>query len=77
MGKPADLTREDWMKELLQGAPMPHEGHQYHLWYLQNTGFVQKNLEDYKKIVKNAKFVCKNCGRVAARRENLCAPVAL
>jgi hypothetical protein len=70
-------TREDWLKELLQGAEMPHEGHQYHLCYLHNTGFVQKNLADYKKIVKNAKYVCKSCGRVAAKKENLCAPVPL
>jgi hypothetical protein len=44
MAKPdADKTAEDWQRELLQGAEMPHEGHQYHLCYLHNTGFLQKN----------------------------------
>jgi len=70
-------TREDWLKELLDGAEMPHEGHQYHLCYLQNTGFLASNLADYKKIVRNGKYVCKLCGRVAAKKENLCSPTPL
>jgi hypothetical protein len=56
---------------------MPHPGHEQHLCLLQNTGYVKDNLADYKKLVRNAKFVCKNCGRVAASDKNLCAPEAL
>jgi hypothetical protein len=42
-----------------------------------NVGFVKSNLEEYKKFVRNAKFVCKNCGRAAAKAENLCQPETL
>jgi hypothetical protein len=40
----------------------------------ENMGFVKNNLEEYKNYVRNAKFVCKNCGRAAAKAENLCSP---
>ena len=33
--------------------------------------------EDYKTLVKDGKFVCKGCGRVAADEKRLCAPVPL
>lgn len=56
---------------------MPHPGHEKHLCLLQNTGYVQDNLAGYKNLVRNAKFVCKNCGRAAASDKNLCAPEAL
>jgi len=56
---------------------MPHPGHEEHLCLLQNTGYVSDNLEEYKKLVRNAKFVCKRCGRVAANEKNLCAPEKL
>ncbi len=58
-------------------AKMPHPEHEEHLCYLQNMGYVQSNLEDYKKLVTNSKYVCKNCGRTAANEKNLCAPVKL
>ena len=53
---------------------MPHAAHEEHLCYLQNLGYVESNLEDYKKLVKNPRFVCKNCGRAAADEKNLCKP---
>ena len=56
---------------------MPHPGHDEHLCYLQNIGFLSKNLNDYKKLVKNAQYVCKACGRTAARDVNLCVPEKL
>ncbi len=56
---------------------MPHPEHEKHLCLLQNVGYVSTNLADYKKLVMNAKYVCKNCGRVAANAKNLCAPEAL
>jgi hypothetical protein len=42
---------------------MPHPGHEEHLCLLQNTGFISTNLEDYKNLVRNPSYVCKNCGR--------------
>jgi transposase-like protein len=56
---------------------MPHPKHEEHLCYLQNLGYVQSNLKDYKKLVTNSRFVCKNCGRTAASDKNLCAPEKL
>lgn len=56
---------------------MPHPAHEEHLCYLQNVGYIDSNLEDYKKLVKNPKFVCKNCGRAAADEKNLCNPEKL
>lgn len=53
---------------------MPHPGHEEHLCYLQNVGYVQSNLEEYKELVSNPQFVCKNCGRAANSDKNLCAP---
>jgi len=56
---------------------MPHPGHEEHLCLLQNTGYIKENFADYKDLVRNSKFVCKNCGRTAASDKNLCAPEAL
>lgn len=56
---------------------MPHPGHEQHLCLLQNIGYLKTNLEDYKKLVRNPGYVCKNCGRTAANEENLCAPEKL
>ena len=56
---------------------MPHPGHDKHLCYLQNLGFVEANLEEYKEFVKDPQFVCKNCGRAASKDINLCNPEKL
>ena len=66
-------------KEMIPMADfhMPHSGHERHLCFLHNVGFVKDNLEEYKKLVKDGKFVCKNCGRVAVEEKNLCAPEKL
>jgi len=56
---------------------MPHAGHAKHLCYLTNLGFQSSNPKDYKGLVSDGKFVCKVCGRVAAKKENLCKPVKL
>jgi hypothetical protein len=58
-------------------AKMPHEGHDKHLCYLNNLGFQISNSEDYKALVKDGKFMCKVCGRVAAAEKNLCQPVQM
>jgi len=56
---------------------MPHPGHEVHLCYLNNLGFQISNPEEYKKLVRDAKYMCKVCGRAAAKKENLCKPVDL
>jgi transposase-like protein len=35
------------------------------------------DIEKLKPLVRNAKFICSSCGRVAAEQKNLCQPVAL
>ena len=61
----------------MDNVGMPHAGHDKHLCYLHNMGFVNSNLEDYKKLVKGGKYVCKACGRVAEVDKNLCMPEEL
>ena len=56
---------------------MPHPGHDKHLCYLNNLGFQKSNTEDYKNLVKEPQYMCENCGRAAADKNNLCKPVSL
>jgi hypothetical protein len=56
---------------------MPHPGHDKHLCYLNNLGYPISDPEDYKSLVRNPEFMCKNCGRVAASEKNLCKPEKL
>jgi hypothetical protein len=58
----------------MKNPQMPHIKHDQHLCYLQNMGYVESYFNDYKELIKNARFVCKNCGRSAANEENLCKP---
>ena len=71
-----EVKMADWFPLDLKIAE-PHPGHEAHLCMAQNVGFVEHNLEEYKKFVRNANFVCRNCGRVAAKAENLCKPETL
>ncbi|MDH4203091.1 MAG: hypothetical protein OEV87_09370 [Phycisphaerae bacterium] len=56
---------------------MPHPGHDKHLCYLINLRYQESNPEDYKALIKNPQFFCRNCGRAAADSKNLCKPVKL
>jgi len=58
-------------------AKMPHPGHDKHLCYLNNLEFQISNPKEYKDLVRDGKFLCKNCGRVAVSEKNLCKPVKL
>jgi hypothetical protein len=58
----------------MKNPQMPHIKHDQHLCYLQNMGYLENYFNDYKELVKNARFVCKNCGRSAGNEENLCRP---
>ena len=53
---------------------MPHWGHDEHLCLLENIGYLRVALEDYKLMVKSPKFICRQCGRVAGDKKNLCEP---
>lgn len=36
-----------------------------------------KDIEGIKEIVRNPKFICFNCARVAESKENLCNPMLI
>ena len=38
---------------------------------------LKENFDSFKKLVKNPKFACRNCGRVAVDGKFLCKPVDL
>jgi len=56
---------------------MPHDGHEMHLCYLANLGYQAQDTEDYRKLVREAKYICQGCGRAAADKINLCRPKKL
>jgi hypothetical protein len=56
---------------------MPHPEHEEHLCFLQNVGYLKTNLNRFKELVKDGKFICRACGRVAASEKNLCGPEKL
>lgn len=41
---------------------------------LQEEGVIESDTEGFKRLIQNANFFCKNCGRSAAKSENLCNP---
>jgi hypothetical protein len=51
-----------------------HSGHDKHLCYLAEQNAAAEQL---KPLVKNAKYICRGCGRAAAKAENLCSPEPL
>ena len=51
--------------------------HNEHLCYLQYGGFHYSNRSEYKALVQDAQFICRNCGRTAGNAANLCDPVEL
>ena len=55
----------------------PHSGHTQHLCYLVNMGALGTSFPGYKKLVKNATWVCRSCGRSAASPRSLCNPKKL
>lgn len=36
--------------------------------------YLKENLKEYIKMVKEPKYICKKCGRVAENEEMLCKP---
>jgi hypothetical protein len=56
---------------------MPHWGHDEHLCLLMNIGYYRVRKEDYKNFVREGRYICKDCGRVAAEERHLCSPEKL
>ncbi len=52
----------------------PHTGHENHLCAMVEDKGLTKEM---KPLVKNAKYVCMCCGRVAANKANICSPESL
>ena len=44
---------------------------------LQEEGYIESNVEDFKRLIQPAHFFCKNCGRSAVSENNLCNPEKL
>jgi hypothetical protein len=44
---------------------------------LTKKEFINTNLKEYSELVKNPKFVCTKCGRVAGEKKYLCKPMEL
>jgi hypothetical protein len=74
---PADptATMRHWAPIGLRQRAGPHIGHRQHLCDMVDRGDV--SIDQFKELVKDAKFVCKVCGRAAAKEANLCDPIAL
>jgi hypothetical protein len=51
--------------------------HTRHLCYIVSQGFHLSDKQDYEALVKDPKFKCEHCGRVANSEKNLCRPVSL
>ncbi|MGD0330030.1 MAG: hypothetical protein ABSB40_06235 [Nitrososphaeria archaeon] len=52
----------------------PHKGHEKHLCKMVEDKVPTEKL---KPLAKNAKYICKDCGRAAGKAENLCSPEPL
>ena len=55
------------------------EAHKNHMCYMiQREGLMAKiDIERVKGLVSPANYVCADCGRAAAKAENLCNPIEL
>jgi hypothetical protein len=53
------------------------ELHHQHLCYVVSQGFHLTDEQRYKDIVRDPRFACEHCGRVAKKAQNLCEPYDL
>jgi hypothetical protein len=60
-------------KKTVKTAKHKCENHQGHLCVLVS----ENKIEEIKKLVRNPKQICFNCGRVADSAMNLCNPMPL
>ena len=55
-------------KKIPQNLECKSESHNKHLCYIISQGFHLSDTEEYDALVKNPKFKCRHCGRIAKRR---------
>jgi len=53
------------------------DSHTEHLCYITSQDLHLSDKQDYDVLVKDPKFECEHCGRVANSDMNLCRPVSL
>jgi hypothetical protein len=53
------------------------ELHNQHLCYIRSQGFHLTDEQEYKALVKDAKYTCTHCHHTAKSADNLCVPVPL
>ncbi|MFQ6125082.1 MAG: hypothetical protein ACE5R6_10840 [Candidatus Heimdallarchaeota archaeon] len=66
------------MVDLPAGSHFPPE-HKNHLCFMvvRENLLTKIDLNRVKQLVSPANYVCQDCGRVAAKAENLCNPMKL
>jgi len=52
----------------------PHKMHDQHLCNIIQSGV---GMEQWRGLVTNAQYFCRQCGRAAAKAENVCDPVPI
>lgn len=70
-----ETSHAELYPEMPFASKSPHIGHRNHLCDLAIHGEI--TLEQMKTLVRDPKFICKKCGRVANKEESLCEPVPL
>lgn len=53
------------------------DNHDQHLCQLADKGLHKDSPDQYAHLVRDPAFVCRSCGRVAAKKENLCDAIPL
>jgi len=51
--------------------------HGEHLCFLMYEGYHYEHRADYKALVQDAEYICRNCSRTAKDAARLCAPEKL
>jgi hypothetical protein len=51
--------------------------HTKSLCKLVNEGFIAERFREYRKLVRYSRYVCRDCGRTARKKANLCNPKPL
>jgi hypothetical protein len=64
-------------EKIQQNPNCKSESHNKHLCYIVSQGFHLSDAKEYETIVRDPKFKCRHCGRVAHSANNLCEPVGL